>query len=67
MIKINYLGWDPYSVFSAVGINYAGNVTTKAEQKYVTTQYVSDTYNEMMVMILVFTSIMLKVMQQVPV
>ena len=46
MIKINYLGWDPYSVFSAVGINYAGNVTTKAEQKYVTTQYVSDTYNE---------------------
>ena len=46
MIKINYLGWDPYSVFSAVGINYAGNVTTKAEQKYVITQYVSDTYNE---------------------
>ena len=46
MIKINYLGWDSYSVFSAVGINYAGNVTTKAEQKYVTTQYVSDTYNE---------------------
>ena len=46
MIKINYLGWDPYSVFRAVGINYAGNVTTKAEQKYVTTQYVSDTYNE---------------------
>ena len=46
MIKINYLGWDPYSVFSVVGINYAGNVTTKAEQKYVTTQYVSDTYNE---------------------
>ena len=46
MIKINYLGWDPYSVFSAVGINYAGNVTTKAEQKYVITQYISDTYNE---------------------
>ena len=46
MIKINYLGWDPYSVFSVVGINYAGNVTTKAEQKYVITQYVSDTYNE---------------------
>ena len=46
MIKINYLGWDPYTVFSAVGINYAGNVTTKAEQKYVTKEYVSDTYNE---------------------
>ena len=46
MIKINYLGWDPYTVFSAVGINYAGNVTTKAEQKYVTTEYISDTYNE---------------------
>ena len=46
MIKINYLGWDPYTVFSAVGINYAGNVTTKAEQKYVTKEYVSDIYNE---------------------
>ena len=67
MIKINYLGWDPYTVFSAVGINYAGNVTTKAEQKYVTKNMYQIPTMKMMVMIQDFTSIMLKVMQQVPV
>lgn len=45
MQSVSYLGWDPYTTVSSIGSSYVGTLSTTVSEKFVTKEYVTDSYS----------------------